>query len=77
MARSRTTISIDAQLFREGQRRADALGYVSFSEYVAYLIGADLKERGKHITVREEGGAYRTAHRAVATGAADKKRSSG
>ena len=56
--RSRTTISVDARLFTTAQHRAKALGYKSFSEYVAYLIEKDLRERGQHVTVREEGGQW-------------------
>jgi hypothetical protein len=52
----RTTISIDAGLFMTAQHRAKALKYKSFSEYVAYLIENDLRERGQHVTIREEGG---------------------
>ena len=56
--RSRTTISLDAQLFVAAQRRAKALKYPDFSSYVAYLIEQDIKEHPKHITVREEEGEY-------------------
>jgi hypothetical protein len=52
--RKRTTISLDAGLFAAAQRRAKALGYSDFSSYVAYLIEQDLRERPKHVTVREE-----------------------
>jgi hypothetical protein len=58
MKRRRTTISIDAGLFTAGQHRSKALGYKSFSEYVAYLIETDLRERGQHVTIREEGGQW-------------------
>jgi hypothetical protein len=63
--RSRTTISINEGLFNAGRQRATALGYKSFSEYIAYLIEEDLRERGQHVTIREE------------RGQAVKKRSSG
>jgi hypothetical protein len=58
MSVARTTISIEREVFESGQQRAKALRYASFSEYVAYLIATDLKERGKHVTVREEPGTY-------------------
>jgi hypothetical protein len=39
----------------EGVKRADALKYDSFSEYVEHLIRKDVEERPPHIVVREEG----------------------
>lgn len=72
MSSARTTISIDADLYEAAVRRAKTLTppYKSFSEYVAYLIEKDCRERPKHNVVREENPDYR--HRS-----ASKKRSSG
>jgi metal-responsive CopG/Arc/MetJ family transcriptional regulator len=67
--RSRTTISVDAALLTKARQRSKALGYKSFSEYVAYLIEKDLRERGQHVTIREESGPWGKDKR-------DKKRSS-
>jgi hypothetical protein len=65
----RTTISIDEALYKAAEKRASALGYKAFSQYVAYLIEKDVRERGQHITVREESG--------QPWGKSQKKRSSG
>ena len=68
--RCRTTISIDGGLLTTAKQRLKALKYKSFSEYVAYLIEKDLRERGQHVTIREEGGQW-------GEGKSVKKRSSG
>jgi hypothetical protein len=54
----RTSITVEADLFAASQRRASALGYPSFSSYVAYLFAKDVKEHPPHITVRDESGTH-------------------
>lgn len=63
MAKSRlkrTTISLSENLFEGAQDRMGKLRYQSFSDYVQYLIQADLDDRPQHLTVREEGSIYHT-----------------
>ena len=54
MAAARTTISLDSKLYEKAVKRAEALGYKSFSAYVEYLIAKDVTDRGSHVVVREE-----------------------
>lgn len=52
--RVRTTITLEGHIFGAGERRRKALKYRSFSQYVEFLIDKDVRERPKHIQVREE-----------------------
>ena len=55
---ARTTISLDKDMMKSAKERAKALKYRKFSQYVATLVENDLKERGKHVIVREESPEY-------------------
>lgn len=50
----RKTISINGEVLKGGFRRKKALGYKNFSQYVAYLIDKDARERPEHVTIRRE-----------------------
>lgn len=56
----RTTISINAELYEAALQRRKTLTppYKGFSEYVAYLIDKDCREKQKHVMVREESPGY-------------------
>lgn len=55
---ARSTISLDPEVMKKAIKRADALGYKSFSAYCEHLISDDLEKRPAHVTVREEAGQY-------------------
>jgi hypothetical protein len=56
VAATRTTISLEGDLYKKAVKRAAALGYKSFSAYAEFLLERDVRERGSHI--REEPGQY-------------------
>lgn len=51
---SRTTVSMEAELYAQASERMKKLGYTSFSEYIQFLLESDLHERPSHVLVREE-----------------------
>lgn len=53
---SRKTISMEKKLYRAALERAEKLGYGSFSEYIQFLMEADVEEKPAHITKRTESG---------------------
>lgn len=48
----RTSISIQPKVLNKGLERVQALGYESFSEYLAFLIERDHLEHPDHVRVR-------------------------
>jgi hypothetical protein len=50
----RTTITLPPALLAAAEPRWKALDYRGFSAYVEQLIWQDLRERPKHVRVREE-----------------------
>jgi hypothetical protein len=55
---ARTSINLDSDVYKDGVKRAKALKYKSFSQYVQHLIAQDVEKRPAHVTVREEAGQY-------------------
>lgn len=55
---SRKTVSMEANLYRKADDRWRKLGYSSFSEYIQFLIDADVTSRPDHVTSRGEKGTF-------------------
>jgi hypothetical protein len=52
---NRVTISLAPDLLERAEKRRNDLKYKSFSEYVAFLIAADVLGRQTHTVIRGEG----------------------
>ncbi len=62
---SRTTVSMDGDLYDRAVERLKKLGYSSFSEYIQFLLEADLRDRTPHVTVRDESSGPRHLRRST------------
>lgn len=49
---------MEANLYRKADDRWRKLGYSSFSEYIQFLIDADVTSRPDHVTSRGEKGTF-------------------
>ena len=62
----RTSISLPSDLLEGAIARAHLMRYKNFSEYLAFLISSDLKDRPSHSTVREEEATFYTKSKPIA-----------
>lgn len=54
---------MEPELLKKAKERAEKLGYGSFSEYVQFLLEADVSDQTPHVTIRDESGS--TASRGI------------